>query len=379
MNIKLPTESDYARLFLDQRPLLDVRAPVEFSDGAFPYATNIPLLSDEERRLVGIAYKQQGQEAAIARGYQLVDEPEKQRRIEQWTAYIAANPDALLYCFRGGLRSRLTQRMLAEEAGIEIPRIVGGYKRLRRFLIDQMDQNAPQAVLIRLGGRTGVGKTEFLHTISRSIDLEGLAKHKGSAFGREVEPQPPQISIDNELSIALMRFMVEDATAPVLIEDESAKIGGRRIVEPLWHAMVKAPLIVLEATLDERIEQALHDYVLRMLSDYRRVMPDEASAQHALREHIVDALNRVQKRLGGVRHRAFLGLANEALTDFYEQQALDGLRQLISKLLQEYYDPMYDYQLSKKQGHVLFSGDRTEVTNWLMERGFSATSTDRSN
>lgn len=370
MTPKLPTESDYARIFLEERSLLDVRAPIEFSEGAFPNATNMPLLSNDERHQIGITYKQHGQDAAIARGYQLVDDDEKHRRIAQWTAFIHAHPDALLYCFRGGLRSRLTQRMLADEAGIEIPRIVGGYKRMRRFLIDQLAERSKRVSLIRLGGRTGVGKTAFLHTVPRSIDLEGLAKHKGSAFGREVEPQPTQITIDNELSIQLMRLTTAAETMPILVEDEGAMIGARRIAEPLWHAMSNAPLIVLEATTEERVDQALHDYVLSMLADYRRVTQDEIAAQHALQGHILDSLNRVQKRLGGLRHRDFVHLANEALNGFFNTGDLDGLRQLIEKLLREYYDPMYDYQLSRKQDRILFSGNRSEIVNWLTKNGF---------
>lgn len=374
MKPKLPTISDYTQIFLENRPLLDLRAPVEFAEGAFPNATNIPLLTDDERHQVGIAYKQKGQDAAIAHGYELVDDTEKQKRIVQWTDFVQARPNALLYCFRGGLRSRLTQQMLAEEAGIVVPRIVGGYKQMRRFLIDQMSLRAPQVPLIRLGGRTGVGKTALLHTVPRSIDLEGEARHKGSAFGREVEPQPTQINIDNQLSIQLIRLMKQSEQAPILIEDEGSKIGARHISRPLWHAMEQAPVIVLEATQEERIEQSLNDYVLTMLNDYRRILPDEATAQQALREHIVSSLNRVQKRLGGLRHRAFMALADEALNQFCESQTLDGLRLLIGKLLIEYYDPMYDYQLGKKHNRILFSGNQSEIQHWLTEQGFTITS-----
>jgi tRNA 2-selenouridine synthase len=167
--------------------------------------------------------------------------------------------------------------------------------------------------------------------------------------------------------------MTQSEQAPILIEDEGSKIGARHISRPLWHAMEQAPVIVLEATQEERIEQSLNDYVLTMLNDYRRILPDEATAQQALREHIVSSLNRVQKRLGGLRHRAFMALADEALNQFCESQILDGLRQLIGKLLIEYYDPMYDYQLGKKHNRILFSGNKTEIHYWLIEHGFTVT------
>ena len=103
----LPLVTDIASIFLDERPMLDVRAPVEFEQGAFPGAENRPLLTDEERHQVGIRYKEAGQDAAIALGYALVDAEEKARRVAEWRAFVEAHPQGLLYCFRGGLRSRL--------------------------------------------------------------------------------------------------------------------------------------------------------------------------------------------------------------------------------------------------------------------------------
>ncbi|MGC8697787.1 MAG: tRNA 2-selenouridine(34) synthase MnmH, partial [Halothiobacillus sp.] len=111
MPLELPVETNFARLFIEQIPLLDVRAPVEFAAGAFPKSINIPLLNDQERHLVGIKYKQQGQAAAIALGYELVDEAKKQHRLTQWQDFFQKNPTGMLYCFRGGLRSRLSQAM----------------------------------------------------------------------------------------------------------------------------------------------------------------------------------------------------------------------------------------------------------------------------
>lgn len=365
----LPSTSDYAHIFLEDRPLLDLRAPIEFAEGAFPHTTNLPLLTDEERHRVGIAYKESGQDAAIALGYTLVDGVEKKRRIALWSQFIEQHPNAYLYCFRGGLRSRLTQAMLAEEAGIEIPRIEGGYKKMRRFLIDQMDINAAQARPIVLGGRTGVGKTDFLHQFGRTIDLEGAAKHKGSAFGREVTPQPTQINIENQLSIQLMRLMNQQPSGPILIEDEGTKIGARSVPKPLWHSMQRAPLIVLEASMDDRIEQSINDYIFNLLNDYRRTLNDESAAQEALKTHIFDGLNRVQKRMGGVRHKQFMALAELALHRYLNEQDQEALRQLIANLLTDYYDPMYDYQLDQKQDRIVFSGTRREIHDWLVHEG----------
>ncbi|MCR6555472.1 tRNA 2-selenouridine(34) synthase MnmH, partial [Aeromonas sp. CPF2-S1] len=101
----LPLATDYARIFLDEVPLIDLRAPVEFKEGAFPTAVSLPLMTDEERARVGTCYKQEGQAAAITLGHQLVGGAVRAARMEGWLARLRQQPDALLYCFRGGLRS----------------------------------------------------------------------------------------------------------------------------------------------------------------------------------------------------------------------------------------------------------------------------------
>ncbi|MGL4712447.1 MAG: rhodanese-like domain-containing protein, partial [Shewanella sp.] len=128
------TAMQYREIFLNQHPLMDVRAPIEFTRGAFPNSTNLPLMFDNEREKVGTCYKQSGQQAAIALGHLLVKGPIKQQRIEAWASYVKANPKAYLYCFRGGLRSQLSQQWL-KDAGIEVPYIQGGYKAMRQYLI----------------------------------------------------------------------------------------------------------------------------------------------------------------------------------------------------------------------------------------------------
>ena len=116
--MSLPLINHYRQLLLDDTPMIDVRAPVEFVTGALPSSTNLPLMMDDERHQVGIRYKNNGQQAAIELGHELVNGEIKQQRVDAWQAFMAANPNAVLYCARGGLRSQLTQEWLAE-AGIE--------------------------------------------------------------------------------------------------------------------------------------------------------------------------------------------------------------------------------------------------------------------
>ena len=368
----LPVITDLASIFLRDRPLMDVRAPVEFDQGAFPRARNRPLLSDEERHQVGIRYKEAGQEAAIELGYQLVDEAEKARRVEHWHAFAEAHPEGALYCFRGGLRSRLTQQMLFEATGIAYPRIAGGYKAMRRFLLETLDTRAPDAPRLLVGGRTGVGKTPFLRRFSRYIDLEGRANHKGSAFGREPQPQPTPINFENRLAIDLLRLRHADAQAPILLEDEGKMVGARQVPPPLFARMGQAPLAVIERPLEERVEQSLKDYIIDLEAGYRHVLDtDAAGAETQVREHILGAIDRVAKRLGGVRHRQVRGMAESALDAWYARGEREGLRDLIRVMLVDYYDPMYDYQLRNKRERIAFSGSPDAVAEWLEARGLT--------
>ncbi|MBY0410253.1 MAG: tRNA 2-selenouridine(34) synthase MnmH, partial [Burkholderiaceae bacterium] len=132
--------TDYRHIFLNDVPMMDVRAPVEFGQGAFPGVANLPLMNDEERHKVGTCYKQNGQDAAIALGHRLVSGAPKQERIAAWAAFAQAHPHGVLYCFRGGLRSQTSQQWLHSEAGIDYPRVIGGYKAMRTFLLETTQQ-----------------------------------------------------------------------------------------------------------------------------------------------------------------------------------------------------------------------------------------------
>ena len=363
MSPSLPLLSDFGALFLEQRPLLDVRAPVEFKEGAFPHTTNLPLLTDDERQQVGTCYKQQGQNAAIALGYALVDAKSKAERIAGWAAWARQHPDGVLYCFRGGLRSRLTQQMLADEAGVIVPRVAGGYKAMRRFLLDTLATQPRQQPLLLLGGRTGCGKTDLLQSLSNSVDLEGIAHHRGSSFGRHAQAQPAQIDFENGLAIRLLQLR----EAPSLVlEDEGRAIGSRDIPHSLFVSMSAAPLVVLEAGLEARVQQSFKDYVLDALHDFQRMYcQDEAFARYSA--HVHASLDRIQKRLGGVRYREMKILLDAGLSALQDDD-VSLLHEFVRRLLVEYYDPMYDYQISRKQARMVFRGEREAVLEWLAQQ-----------
>lgn len=355
---------DLEALFLADTPLMDVRAEVEFDKGAFPTAINRPLLRDAEREQVGTCYKQSGQDAAIELGHQLVAGATKEERIRAWCDWARANPEGRLYCFRGGLRSRITQGWM-REAGVDYPLIEGGYKAMRAKLIREIERAAEQAPKVIISGRTGTGKTLVLTDLPGHIDLEGLAEHRGSAFGRFLEVQPTQINFENRLAIALLKHRHENPQAVQILEDESRILGSLNIPFVYHEAMKEAPIVVLDCPMDERLDTVLRDYFTERYAQAVGRLGEER-AQLAFSDYLLQALDRIRKRLGGERHQQLRALLQQALPAFFTRGDCEGFRQFIETLLTHYYDPMYDYQLGKKTAKVLFRGNRQAVRDWLI-------------
>lgn len=359
----LPETDDLLSLFLDDIPLLDVRAPVEFNEGAFPASINRPLINDQERHRVGKTYKDLGQDAAVELGLTLVAGDERQQRIAAWREFAHNHPHGVLYCFRGGMRSKVSQQWLFEETGIRYPRVRGGYKALRRFLIDQLEQNAQKIRPVVIGGRTGVGKTRLLQELNPHLDLEGLAWHRGSAFGRHATPQPAQITFENTLSISLLKLL--HAGNPwFATEDESRNIGHRHLPMTFFESLGRAPVVVLEADLEERIDITLQEYVHDALREYQELHGAEGSFT-AWAEYLANSLDRIRKRLGGKNHQVLVEKMQHAIRKHRENGETEPHRVWIEALLTDYYDAMYNYQLDKKKDRIVFSGNRVSVRDYL--------------
>ncbi|WOJ92553.1 tRNA 2-selenouridine(34) synthase MnmH [Congregibacter variabilis] len=355
--------ADYARLFLADTPLLDTRAPTEFAAGAFPCAQSLPLMSDDERAAVGTCYKQQGQEAAIALGHQLVAGDLREQRMTRWKQFASEHPDGYLYCFRGGLRSQLVQQWL-RDSGVDYPRITGGYKAMRRFLIDTLDTLSQRAEILLIAGATGTGKTRLINELPRSIDLEGLAKHRGSAFGRLIEEQPTQIDFENALAIALLKL--SQAEGPVILEDEGQLIGRLALPDSLRKRMSEASLLVLEYPVEERVQVVFEDYILDLGERFRQVHGQASVNAHC--ERLLGDLERTKKRLGGERYQQIAKLMQSAFDTQQHTGNAEEHREWIRRMLVDYYDPMYAYQLSRREGRRLCSGDRSQLRAFLSER-----------
>lgn len=355
--------SNYRDILLKDLPLMDARAPVEFRKGAFPTAVNLPLMNDIERQKVGTCYKQHGQQAAIELGHRLVGGAVKEERLRAWAAFARANPEGYLYCFRGGLRSQIVQQWLKTEAGIEYPRVVGGYKALRSFLIDTTEQAVAQCNFVILGGYTGTGKTEVLARLPNALDLEGHANHRGSSFGRHATPQPAQIDFDNRLAIDILRKRAAGIEHFVL-EDEGRIVGSCSLPLSLYRGMQTYPLIWLEDSFANRVERILQDYVVNLLAEFVALHGVEQGFP-TFAERLRQSLANIQRRLGGERAQRLMTLMDAALQEQARTGAVELHRAWIEGLLRDYYDPMYAFQHEKKRERVIFAGDQAAVIDYL--------------
>jgi len=358
-----PDTDNYRALFLNHTPMMDMRAPAEFAQGAFPAAASLPLMSDEERAQVGICYKQHGQSAAIALGHELVAGDVREQRLALWKAFASRYPDGYLYCFRGGLRSQTVQQWLREE-GVEYPLVTGGYKAMRRFLLDELERSVSTARFVLVSGRTGTGKTRVIARLSRSVDLEGLANHRGSSFGQLPEGQPSQIDFENGLSIVLMKLL-DRGDSTIFLEDEGRLVGRLSLPDCLRERMQALPMAVVEEDLESRIDVVIEDYVVELGQRYLQLFGDDGPNLHE--EKMQDDLRRIRKRLGGERYQQASAMMTRAFSAQRNASDLGLHRDWIRFLLDKYYDPMYDYQSQLRQGDIVFRGDREAVVEWAAQ------------
>ena len=273
------------------------------------------------------------------------------------------NPNGVLYCFRGGMRSKISQQWIAEEIGVIYPRIKGGYKALRNFLLDELEQASKEINPVILGGRTGSGKTIVLQQLHNMLDLEGLAWHRGSAFGRHATTQPTQIDFENFLSIRLLRHRAA-GNPQLVIEDEGKSIGSRHLPRHLYDRMCASPLVLLEVSIEERINNSVEEYVTAALNEYQALY-GEHDGFALWAEYATDSLGRIKKRLGGSRYRSMNSKLQSAIHSLKNSGDATSHSDWIRDLLVDYYDPMYDYQIKNKLDRVVFRGSKEQVIDYL--------------
>jgi len=317
-------------------PVLDVRSPSEYNHAHIPGAISLPLFSDEERKIVGTLYKQQGREPAIKAGLDIfgpkmrlmVEAAERipaktKSGVQMADSHSEGTRSVLLHCWRGGMRSAGVGWLL-DLYGFRVYTLRGGYKAYRGWVLQQFDQPYPFRVL---GGYTGSGKTDLLKELSRQghsvIDLEGLARHKGSAFGALGETEAPgQEQFENLLAEALAGVSGNcDTRKPVWIEDESRRIGNVNLPAGLWHTLRLSPLYFLNIPFEERLGY--------LVAEYGRFKE----------EQLINPILRITKRLGSLN-------AKNAINYLLEDNVTECFR-----ILLHYYDKFYgkDVELRKSQ------------------------------
>jgi len=347
-------------ILANQYPVLDVRSPGEFQHAHIPGAYNLPLFSDDERKAVGTAYKQQSRETAIKLGLdyfgvkmrKMVEEAEallvtrfslNEKRHQPNDEQRATSNVVLVHCWRGGMRSAGVAWLL-DLYGFKIYTLVGGYKAYRKWVLAQFEKSFPFHII---GGYTGSGKTLVLHELKKQghtiIDLEALANHKGSAFGFMGE-QPKQEMFENmlagQLAVSCWQSAIHSSqyavsgsqlgsaqrstpndqhSSAIFLEDESQRIGNLQIPMPLWNTMRRSPVFFLDIPFEERLNYIAEEY------------------GKLEKGHLVNAIIRIQKRLGGMETR-------NAINYLLENNHLESFRILLT-----YYDKWYGKALHNRE------------------------------
>ncbi|MFZ1750493.1 MAG: tRNA 2-selenouridine(34) synthase MnmH [Saprospiraceae bacterium] len=302
------------------RLIVDVRSPSEFSHASVPGAINLPLFTDEERAVVGTAYKQESRELAIKFGLDFFGL--KMRKMVEEVESIVDNTKAdktvYVHCWRGGMRSEAVAWLL-DLYGFRVYLLQGGYKAFRQWIQLQFSKSYDLRVL---GGNTGSGKTYLLHEMQNQgymvIDIEGLASHKGSAFGNIGMPdQPSQEMFENLLGLQL--YQKSKNNQPIWVEDESQRIGHVNVPAIFWQNMSRSHLYFLDIPFEVRLNFLIGEY---------------GSLD---KERMISAISRIQKRLGGLE-------TNNAIQYLEEGNTKESFR-----ILLKYYDKSYHKSLNKKE------------------------------
>jgi tRNA 2-selenouridine synthase len=305
----------------DLIPVIDVRSPSEFNNGHIPGAFNIPLFNDNERAAVGTIYKKTGRVPAILEGLKLTG-PSMEQKLKE-ALKIAVNGKLLVHCWRGGMRSDAIA-WLFSLGDIEIYVLDGGYKAYRHYIVDCISEKRKMIVL---GGMTGSSKTHILRALYKKeqqvIDLEGLANHKGSAFGSL--GQPPQPSTEQFSNNLFVEWKKMQRDIPFWVEDESRNIGTVFIPDSFYLNMQDTPAVIIMMDVKTRLPRLMKEY---------SVYPAEV---------LIGSIQKISRRLGG--ENTFQAIKAVESGDI--SKAIE-----ISLL---YYDKAYLYGLNKKKaGNLIY-------------------------
>ncbi len=303
--------------------LIDVRTPKEYQESTIPGAINIPVLLDEERVMVGTAYKMESQEKAKQLGVEAIS-----KRLGDITRQITElskkYDNIIFFCARGGMRSG-SMTSFFKSMGYKTARLSGGYKSYRAFIMEDFENIVQGVILITLHGKTGTGKTKILNELHKkgieTIDLEGLAKNRGSHFGHIGIPQDRSQKTFESLLYDAVKHRKSNV---IMIEGESRKIGPIHIPNPFWNTMKKGVKILVEAPTEMRLDIIMDDY----------------TGISELKENLLEVAEKLKRYMDGSAYSKFIDLVEK-----------DDIREAARQMMIEYYDPMYNKSLDKHNYH----------------------------
>jgi len=317
--------------------LVDVRSPSEYAEATIPGSVNIPFFDDEERAAVGTLYKQVSSQAAKEKGLEIIA-----AKLPQFVQQFQQLPGRkAVFCWRGGMRSKSSATVLSL-MDIHVYRLKGGVRAYRNWVIDRLEHFSMEPECIVLNGYTGTGKTKILRALAERhypvLDLESMARHRGSIFGQVGLSPNNQKSFEAQL----LEKLLEVQHAPyVLVEAESRRIGKVVLPEFLIEAKQKGRQIIIQLPVAERVRHIMEEYV-----------------PHLHKEQCLEAFHNIKKRI----HTPVARQIEEALQQNYFEEA-------ITLLLAHYYDPRYEHaqQEYEKEPLIIVAGSIDEAQELVME------------
>jgi tRNA 2-selenouridine synthase len=308
--------------------IIDVRSPAEFSEDHLPGAINLPVLDDEERAIVGTIYKQTSPFAARRHGAALVA-ANISRHLETTLSDAGAGFRPLVHCWRGGMRSR-SMALVLSAIGWEVSLLRGGYQTWRREVVAGLETEKSTLPIVLIDGQTGVAKTAVLEEMTKlgaqTIDLEGMANHRGSVFGgHPLSDQPGQKCFETRI---WDKLRVMDLGQPIYVEAESSLVGVRRVPARLWASMKTAPRVTIHASTAARATYLVKAYP-ELISDKSR---------------LCDAIDQLASR------------HPKALIEGWHQLADSGAHYaLAEQLITQHYDPAYNRARVRREASSVMS------------------------
>ncbi len=323
-------------LKLNKTIFIDVRTENEYEEDHILDGINIPIFKDEEHKEIGTIYKSEGKNEAIIKGFDYVTYKLKDIYIKV-SRLKSQYDNIVIYCARGGMRSGSVVSLL-DSIGVEVYKLEGGYKSYRNYVLNYLENIMDSKKFIVIHGLTGLGKTDLLKMLEDkemdNIDLEGIAKNKGSTFGfiGFDEKPPSQKRFESEI----FEKIFYSKTDYIFIESESKRVGHVCVPNKIYDGITREGYhLLLECSLDNRVKRLYRDYIFEK---------DEESINV-----LKDCMNKFKKRIGKTKVDEYINLLNKGE---YEE--------LIEKYLVEYYDPLYMHSVQKYTYNKVINFDNME-------------------